>query len=195
MHSKIWKILIDGNRRYGSCQLTVDVSEFRRATVASKQTPIAAILGCSDSRVPPELVFDQGLGGLFVVRTAGLILDDAVMESLALGIREFQIPLLVVLGHARCGAVKYAMDALDEHQYPEDLLPSLVRQLRPSIEKAGKNSPDRWNDAARIHALAVADRLRQSPGIGKTSPGSGLEIITGWYDLDTGLVEMIHPAS
>jgi carbonic anhydrase len=194
MHSKIWKILIDGNRRYGSCQLTVDVSENRRTTVSSKQTPIAAILGCSDSRVPPELVFDQGLGELFVVRTAGIILDDAVMESLALGIREFRIPLLMVLGHARCGAVKFAMDALDNHQYPEGQLPCLVRQLQPSIEKAGKSAPDRWNDAARIHALAVAERLRQSPGIGKASPECGLKIITGWYDLDTGLVEMINPA-
>jgi carbonic anhydrase len=182
---------MDGNHRYVINQSALDVSEFRRKKISNKQNPFAAVLCCSDSRVPPELVFDQGLGELFVVRTAGMILDEAVMESLALGIREFHIPLLMVLGHTRCGAVKYAMEKLDRHPDLENPLPYLVQQLKPSIEKAGQDAGDKWNEAARWHARTVVERLQQFPALGKPMPAAGLEIIMGWYDLDTGIVERI----
>ena len=107
--------LLEGNRRYVANQPILDESPRRRSEVAQGQKPVAIIFGCVDSRVPPELIFDQGLGDLFVIRTAGEVLDQAVLGSLEFGVEELHIPLLVVLGHERCGAVKAAIEVLGWH--------------------------------------------------------------------------------
>jgi carbonic anhydrase len=190
MDARVKKRLMEGNHRFVSNKSTIDISEYRRNKISYKQKPFAAVLCCSDSRVPPELIFDQGLGELFVVRTAGTILEESVIESLELGIREFHISLLMVLGHKRCGAVKYAMDILDNPLSPEKQLPYLVQQLSPSIEKAGQGAGDGWDKATRLHTMTVVERLKQSPILSQGVSTTGLEIIMGWYDLDTGIVEI-----
>jgi carbonic anhydrase len=195
MNSQAIKKLLDGNHRYAANRLSLDVSEFRRTKISHQQKPFAAVLSCSDSRVPPELVFDQGLGELFVVRTAGTVPDESVIASLELGIREFQIPVLMVLGHSRCGAVKHAIDTLDKPPDPEREMPYLVRQLKPSVEKVEKNSRERWDGATRLHTLSVVERLKQSPVLNKAIQAAGLEILMGWYDLDTGKADIITAPS
>ncbi len=186
------KRLMEGNRRFVSGKSEMDLSESRRNKIAFKQKPFAMILGCSDSRVPPEIIFDQGMGELFVVRTAGTTLDNAVIGSLELGIRELHIPFLMVLGHKRCGAVKYALDAVGENASAESSLAHLLEQLRPSVETIHQKVGDKWENATRLHTSAVVEQLKRSPIIAGAIKTREMEIVTGWYDLDTGIVEIIN---
>ncbi len=186
------KRLMEGNRRFASGKSEMDLSESRRNKLAFKQKPFAMILSCSDSRVPPEIIFDQGMGELFVVRTAGTTLDGAVIGTLELGIRELHIPFLMVLGHKRCGAVKYALDAVAENADAESSLAHLLEQLRPSVEKNHKGDGDKWENATRMHTAAVVGQLKRSPIIGSAIKTRELEIAMGWYDLDTGMVEITN---
>ena len=104
---------MEGNQRFVSNQpLRPNQSEARRLEVAKSQLPFATIVSCVDSRVPPELVFDQGFGDLFVLRVAGNLSNDEILGSIEFGIEEYRIPLVVVLGHERCGAVVAAIDAV-----------------------------------------------------------------------------------
>ena len=107
--------LLQGNAHFVADRSFSDESTQRRIAVATAQAPFATIFGCVDSRVSPELIFDQGIGDLFVIRTAGQVLDRAVLGSLEFGVAELGIRLLMVLGHTRCGAVKAAMDVLEQH--------------------------------------------------------------------------------
>lgn len=107
--------LMEGNARYVSAKLNhPDQTLQRRAEVASGQHPFAIILTCADSRVPPELLFDQGLGDLFVVRVAGNIVDDDILGSIEYGVGELATPLVMVLGHERCGAVKATVESVEQ---------------------------------------------------------------------------------
>jgi carbonic anhydrase len=119
MPEKTLQQLLEGNRRFVENRSTLDESASRRKAIATAQHPFAIILGCVDSRVPPELIFDQGLGELFVIRTAGEVLDKAVLGSLGFGVEELQIPLIVVLGHKNCGAIKAASEMLHNHAKAE----------------------------------------------------------------------------
>ena len=123
--------LIEGNRRYQAQHVThPHQNAARRAELAAGQHPIAAVLSCADSRVPPEIVFDQGLGDLFVVRVAGNITDDVVLGSLEYAVEHLGVPLVVVLGHYKCGAIQAAV----EGGTPHDHVASLVAALKPSVE-------------------------------------------------------------
>jgi len=105
--------LVEGNERYAQARLErPNQGADRRAVLAQGQHPFATIFGCSDSRVPVELVFDRGLGDLFVVRTAGHVVDRAVLGSIQFGVKELEVPLIMVLGHEGCGAVAAAVDAI-----------------------------------------------------------------------------------
>jgi carbonic anhydrase len=184
------KRLMDGNRRFVSGNPAKDVSEARRIKAAYKQKPFAAIFSCSDSRLPPEIIFDQGLGDVFVLRTAGAILDQAVMGSLEFGISELGIPALIVLGHSRCGAVKFAMEVEEGSRTADADTAYLVDVLKPSMEKTPGNDKDRWNKSAQVHIQAVVEQLKHSPVLASRVQAGILEIFAGWYDLDTGIVEL-----
>lgn len=126
--------LLEGNQRYASGKTKpINESAERRVKVAERQRPFAAILSCVDSRVPPELLFDRGLGDLFVSRTAGHVVDSAVMGSLEYGAYELEIPLLLVLGHKKCGAVKATMEAVESGGKAEGSIAFLVEALRPAV--------------------------------------------------------------
>lgn len=190
MFEQTLRRLQEGNRRYISNKSTRDISEQRRDEVAHGQKPCAAILGCVDSRVPPEIIFDQGLGDLFVIRTAGHVLDQAVIGSLELGVAEFHIPVIVVLGHKRCGAVKLALETVEHGTVAEAKIAYLAKTLEPAIKKAGHTSGDIWNNAARINTEMVMEQLKHSPILDKAIEARTLTIVRGWYDLDTGVVEI-----
>jgi carbonic anhydrase len=182
--------LLEGNRRYVAHQPSLDGSPQRRIDVARGQKPIAMVLGCVDSRVPPELIFDQGLGELFVIRTAGEVLDQAALGSLEFGIAELHIPLLVVLGHQRCGAVKAAMEVLDGEAKAEADIAYLVNALTPAVEHGRRLGGDLWEQAGRAQVALQVDRLRRSPVLAAAVHEGTLRVVGAWYDLETGVVQI-----
>ncbi len=127
--------LIEGNARYvAGKSSTINESIERRDSLVKRQRPFAAVFSCVDSRVPPELVFDRGLGDLFVIRTAGQVLDSAVMGSLEYGAYELEIPLLVVMGHTKCGAMKATIETLESGGKAEGSIEYLVEALAPAAK-------------------------------------------------------------
>jgi carbonic anhydrase len=183
--------LLEGNGRYVAYRPSLDGSPHRRIDVARGQKPIAMVLGCVDSRVPPELIFDQGLGELFVIRTAGEVLDQAVLGSLEFGIAELHIPLLVVLGHQHCGAVKAAMEVLDGEAKAEADIAYLVNALTPAVEHGRRLGGDLWDQAGRAQVALQVDRVGRSPVLAAAVHEGRLRVVGAWYDLETGVVQIM----
>lgn len=182
--------LLEGNRRFAASKPTFDESEARRIEVAHKQEPFATIFGCVDSRVPPELLFDQGLGDLFVIRTAGQVMGRTVLGSLEFGVAELHIPLMVVLGHEHCGAVKAAIDALEGRMHAEAELDYVLDALAPAVEAGKKAGGDVWEQAVRAQISLTVNRLRRWPYLRRAIAMERLRIVGAWYNLETGLVEI-----
>lgn len=182
--------LLEGNRRFVDNQSALDESEYRRIQIAPAQEPFAAIFSCVDSRVPPELIFDQGLGDLFVIRTAGQVLDKAVLGSLEFGVAELHIPVIVVLGHEHCGALKAAMEILNRHGMAEAEIEYLVEALAPAVEQGKKAGGDVWDGAVRAQIELLVAQLKRSPILAPAVEAGTLMIVGAWYSLETGLVEI-----
>jgi carbonic anhydrase len=180
--------LIEGNRRFYSSRLNhPDQDAERRKEISGGQHPFAAIVGCSDSRVPPEIVFDQGLGDLFVVRLAGNVLDDMAIGSLEYAVEHLHVPLIVVLGHTSCGAINAAMA---DSGGAEGFVGRIISAIRPSIDAAGRGGADA-NEIARVHAKRMADLLvSASPILKEEVTRNKLTIVSARYDLSTGVVEV-----
>ena len=160
----------------------------RRSNLREGQNPFAVILGCSDSRVPPEVIFDLGLGDLFVVRVAGNIEDEIVLGSIEYAASHLHTPLIVVLGHSQCGAITAALSNrnLDGH------LPSLAAVIRPALDKIPGQTSDLIDKAAKVNAKIVSERLKNSSYIlSDLLHKSALRIVPAFYDLDSGMVELI----
>jgi carbonic anhydrase len=160
-------------------------TEDRLRELSSGQHPHAEILSCSDSRVPPELIFDQGLGDLFIVRVAGNVAADTELGSLEYGAEHLHIPLLVVLGHQHCGAVTAAVEA----GKPEGHITALVNLLRPAVEKSRGMQGDKVENAVKANVEMVVKQLRSSGPIlqGLVDEGK-LKVVGAVYSLDTGKV-------
>jgi carbonic anhydrase len=190
--------LCEGNRRFASNVRGVDafVTQARRAELTRSQEPFAIVLGCSDSRVPAEIVFDQGLGDLFVIRVAGNIVAPSQVGSVEFAAERFGTRLVVVLGHSQCGAV---IATLDELQRPTERqsrnLRSIVDRVRPSVEGlvATGLRHDREalvREAVRANIRASVNQLRHGSELleGLIQHG-GLVIVGAEYSLETGLVD------
>ena len=157
----------------------------RQRQLVSGQQPHAEILSCSDSRVPPEIVFDQGLGDLFIVRVAGNVASDTELGSLEYGAEHLHIPLLVVLGHQSCGAVTAAVQGgpLEAH------IAALVNLIKPAVEKSQGMPGDPVANAVRTNVEMVVKQLRSStPILSELVAHGKLRIIGGVYSLETGEV-------
>src|SRR5262249_38669819 len=163
----------------------------RRTALAKGQQPFASIMGCADSRVPPEVVFDQGLGDLFVVRVAGNVADDTAIGSLEYAATVLAVPLILVLGHSHCGAVAAALKAAPG----ADLSPgikSLVDAIQPAIQPVKSRPGDMLDNAVRANVVHVVQQLRSSKPTLAGLVGDGkVRIVGGHYDLATGVVEML----
>ena len=160
----------------------------RRRELRSGQHPHAQILGCSDSRVPPEIVFDRGLGDLFVVRVAGNVASDVELASLEYGAHHLHIPLLVVLGHQHCGAVTAAVEA----GQTEGHLNKLMDLLRPAVQKSRGVPGDPVENAVKANVEMVVAQLRTStPVLAKLEAEGKLKIVGAIYSLDTGKVNWL----
>ena len=157
----------------------------RQRELISAQHPHAEILSCSDSRVPPEIVFDQGLGDIFVVRVAGNVATDTEIGSLEYGAEHLHIPLLVVLGHKSCGAVTAAVEGGEA----EGHIAALVNLIKPAVEKSRALPGDKVSNAVRVNVAMVVDQLRASnPVLAKLVAQGKLKIVGGVYSLETGKV-------
>ncbi len=182
--------LKEGNARYtsGNLQHPGQTTE-RRAELTKSQHPFAIILSCSDSRVPPEIVFDQGLGDLFIVRVAGNVLNDEGLGSIEYGVEILGARFIVVLGHQSCGAVDAAMKTVAAKGKAPGHIQSLVTAIKPVVTATPKGDLDTMIKANVKH---VADALRSSTPILKAKVDSGdIRVIGGYYSLDTGAVTFL----
>ena len=172
------------------------LSQVRRADFVHGQNPFAVVLGCSDSRVPAEIVFDQGLGDLFVIRVAGNVVAPSQVGSVEFAVERFDTPLVVVLGHTSCGGVAATLDVLQNRARPGSRgLMSIVDRIRPSIEpllQAGlaAQPEELMRISIRANVRASANQLRHgSEIIERMIAERGLAVVGGVYDLATGAVE------
>jgi len=185
--------LLQGNTRYAAnTPANKDYSAGRAARVTA-QYPIAAVVGCADSRVSPELAFDQGPGDLFVVRVAGNFVNDDGLASLEYGVKFLGVPLILVLGHTHCGAVSAAVTAIREHAVLPGHLPELVKAIKPAVEIARANGHgDLVADATIENVRLNTNRLRVSkPLIGEYVRAGKVQVIGAIYDLASGRVRVV----
>jgi carbonic anhydrase len=173
-----------------SLGMTSEQAAKRRAELAKSQHPFAIILSCSDSRVPPEIVFDEGLGDLFIVRVAGNVLSDEGLGSIEYAVDIVDARLIVVLGHQSCGAVDAAMKTVAAKGKAPGHIQSLVTAIKPVVDSTPKGDLDTIIKANVKH---VVDALRSSTPILKARVDSGeVQVIGGYYTLDTGTVTFLE---
>jgi carbonic anhydrase len=185
--------LMEGNQRWVATQMQrPNQSAERRTAVAGGQQPFAIVFSCIDSRVPPELVFDQGLGDIFVVRTAGHVIDDAALGSIEYGVEELHVPLLVVLGHESCGAVVASIETIEHDGTAPGHISALVEGIRPAVDRAHEMAGDTTDNAVRAHTELVVASLRSSePILAHAAQDDHLQIVGGRYDMASGRVDLI----
>lgn len=187
------KWLIEGNRRYVAGQTDPpDLSAARRSVLRSKgQQPFAVVLTCSDSRVPPEHIFNQGLGDLFVVRVAGNVVDYVTMGSIEYGAEHLGSPLLLVLGHDYCGAVKATVDGGEA----PGSIGAIVERIKPTVDllkQAGVRGEDLYRKVEDENILAVINEIEKSPIIHHMVEQGQLTIVGAKYHLGSGEVTFIE---
>jgi carbonic anhydrase len=180
--------LMEGNQRFVARRRLNPRQDVARITeVAAGQAPFAAILSCADSRVVPEITFDQGIGDLFVVRIAGniAITEDIASEEFAVGV--LGAPLLMVMGHERCGAVDAALKG---GELP-GVIESLVLAIRPAVQASEGESGDRLTNAIKANVRLQVQRLQNSTIIASAVQAGKLKVVGAYYDLDTGEISLV----
>lgn len=190
MH-KVLRQLLDGNQNFVSeaCEFP-RLERERRLEGLNGQNPKAIVIGCADSRVPPELIFDQGLGDLFVLRVAGNIVDDAIIGSVEYAVAHLETPLLMVLSHTNCGAIGAAIST-PASQAPGHV-GSLIEAIQPAIENVRGLEGDFQDNATKENARLVAESLKGQGEIIKNAYNNEkLEIVAAYYDLETGIVSIL----
>src|SRR3954469_18764472 len=186
------EMLMAGNKRFiaGQCIHPHDSTD-RRAELAGGQHPYAIVLGCSDSRVPPPIVFDAGLGDIFEIRVAGNTADDSAIASIEYAAEHLHVPLLVVLGHEKCGAVGATIATVQSGEKPAGHLAAVIDPIRPAVAKAKVESGDLEANTIKENVKQVVTQLEHSDPILAEMIHSGhLKVVGGVYHLGTGKVEL-----
>jgi len=180
-----------GNNRYVNARMShPHQTPVRRNELVRSQHPFAIILGCADSRVPPEVIFDQGFGDIFVIRVAGNIASDIVLGSIEFAAAHLHVPLILVLGHSKCGAVAATISGAEL----EGHLPSLATAIQPAVDKARQVPGNLLDNAIRENAKLVAKQLTTSmPVLAPLVNSGALKVFPAHYDLASGEVE-VFPA-
>jgi carbonic anhydrase len=188
---KTLRKLKEGNKRFVNGQMEHPrQTAARREDTKKGQEPFAVVLTCSDSRTAPEIIFDQGLGDLFVIRTAGNIADDVAIGSMELAIAEFGVPMIMVLGHQNCGAIKMALEGSEA----EGFAGSIMERIRTAIEVAKELPGNLQDNAAKVNVLNVVNNLKNSSTILQSHINKGkVQIIGAYYWFDDGRVEILEP--
>ena len=186
--------LMEGNNRFVHGQITMPHPAAvikSRLDVAHGQHPFAIVLACADLRVAPELIFDQGLGDIFVVRTAGACADEIAIGSIEYAVEHLGCSLVLVLGHQRCGAITAAVEGGDA----PGCIEHLVDTIRPAVEETKDEPGDKVENALRAHTTDIARELATLNPILRPAVEAGeLKILAGRYDLGSGLVGLFEPA-
>jgi carbonic anhydrase len=193
---EILRKLLEGNKRFMKGETTArrrNPEDF--AKLAEGQTPIAVIVGCADSRVPPEILFDQGVGDLFVVRVAGNVISGAgatVKGSIEYAVAELNVSLVMVLGHTQCGAVKAALKHISDEDPLPGAIADLVNTIKPAVVKAKGQVGDRLENAIKANVGIGVERLTSLEPIlaGPVKKGH-VKVVGGVYDLRSGGVTVI----
>lgn len=186
--------LLEGNRRFASGEVRhPHLSQGWRQSLEQGQHPYAVVLGCADSRVCPELLFDQGLGDLFVVRVAGNIVDVDVTASIEYAVNHLDTMLVMVLGHSNCGAVTATMDHLTDSATEPDEIVSLLYRIEPALVGLPTNLPRKARIAMGVerNVKFAVRRLSRVPHLRKVIKSRKLRIVGAVYDMHTGKVEML----
>lgn len=182
--------LLAGNQRYtGNAALHLAQDSARRESVAKAQHPFAIVLGCADSRVPPEILFDQGLGELFVIRNAGNVVDDDVLGSMEYAVEHLHVPLIVVMGHSKCGAVAATVAGGEAPGH----IHAIVEAIEPSARAADGQPGDKVDNTVRGNALLMARRVVESqPILAEAVKAGKLQVVAARYDLESGAVSILR---
>ncbi|OGG95082.1 MAG: hypothetical protein A2527_07865 [Candidatus Lambdaproteobacteria bacterium RIFOXYD2_FULL_50_16] len=178
--------LLEGNRRFLAGEQShprANIEIRRQLTLG--QEPLACILGCADSRVPPQLIFDQVIGDLFMVRVAGNVLDDVVIGSIEFAVAVLETPLVMVLGHQNCGAVRAAI----EHKDKIGHLRNLTERIEPVF--ACCKDPNDPEEVAQINAKEVAKRLRLESLLATRIEAGQLKVVAAYYEMHHGTVQIL----
>jgi len=185
-----WKSLKEGNERFVAGKPAhPSQSVEHRASLAEGQRPIAVVFGCADSRVAAEIIFDQGLGDMFVVRTAGHVIDSAVLGSIEYAVAVLEVPLIVVLGHDSCGAVQATLEALDSGVIPRGFLRDLVERVTPSVLTGRREGLSQVDEIEAHHVRETAAQLlTRSTAVLERIPTGELAIVGLTYHLADGRV-------
>jgi carbonic anhydrase len=190
--AQAWTALKKGNDRFvaGSPEHPSQSIE-HRASLAVAQRPTAVVFGCADSRVAAEIIFDQGLGDMFVVRTAGHVIDSAVLGSIEYAVTVLAVPLIVVLGHDSCGAVQATLDALDNGQVPGGFVRDVVERVTPSIMLGRREGLTRVDEFETRHVIETGSQLLARSAAIANRVGSGeLAIVGLTYRLADGRITL-----
>ncbi len=189
--------LAEGNARFvDGRQVPHDLGAERRRALAKGQHPRAAVLSCSDSRVPPEHVLDQQLGEIFVVRTAGNVADGVALGSLEYAVEHLGVPVVVVLGHRSCGAVKAAVEVHGKPGHDHGNIDDVLRLVDPAVTRALKaGAKDVVDAAVRANVDIEAERLvARSPVVAERVRSGRVKVVKAYYDLETGKVSFADTA-
>ncbi|CAN7429860.1 MULTISPECIES: carbonic anhydrase [Pseudarthrobacter] len=188
-----WRRLREGNERFVNGETShPNQDASRRSSLVENQHPFAVIFGCSDSRLAAEIIFDVGLGDVFVVRTAGQVIDDAVLGSLEYSIGVLGVPLIVILGHDSCGAVSATKSAVETGQMPAGFIRDLVERITPSVLTSLRNEQTDVNDMVVEHVKQTSERLVDSSRVISDAIGSGKAAVIGLsYSLAEGRANLV----
>lgn len=183
--------LIAGNRRFVAGQPRYGHRITAAAAASGVQRPDAVVIGCIDSRVPLEAIFDQNFGSICVVRSGAHVLDRAVLGSIEFAVTELGVPLVVVLGHERCGAIAATVEALRHGRTPTGALGYLVKQIAPAVVAAGLHEDGVQSRALRNHVEHTVEELQDEIVLARAMRHTGVRIVGAVYDLDSGIVDLI----
>jgi carbonic anhydrase len=188
-----WRRLREGNERFVNGETShPNQDASRRSSLVENQHPFAVIFGCSDSRLAAEIIFDVGLGDVFVVRTAGQVIDDAVLGSLEYSVGVLGVPLIVVLGHDSCGAVSATKSAVETGQMPTGFIRDLVERITPSVLTSLRNNETEVNDMVVEHVKQTSQRLVDSSRVISDAIQDGRTAVIGLsYSLAEGRANLV----
>jgi len=190
--AQAWMTLQKGNERFVAGRPEHPSQSIEhRASLAVAQRPTAVLFGCADSRVAAEIIFDQGLGDMFVVRTAGHVIDSAVLGSIEYAVTVLNVPLIAVLGHDSCGAVQATLDALDKGEVPGGFVRDVVERVTPSIMLGRREGLTRVDEFETRHVIETGTQLlsRSQAVAGRVDRGE-LAIVGLTYRLADGRVTL-----
>ena len=188
---------LQGNKRHIVAKLSdPGKDEDLRTEVAKGQHPIAVILSCSDSPVPPEVIFDQGLGDLFVIRTPGHVADEVAIGRIQYAVEHLGVQLIMVLGHEKCGVVDATIKSMDDPAHKEGdvcIICGIVDAIKPAVVKAKARDGDLLDNSVEANVNLVAEKVMSSrPVFAELAADGKLKVVGGYYDLDSGAVTLTY---